>query len=134
MSGLNRMKPRNEKKNGVSVMGVSLLMMYLISGVLLLLLSALLYRFELSEGTVKIGIVAVYIVSGFVGGLLTGKQMQDKKYLWGLLTGSIYFLLLLILSFILKSGMGEEGSFDVVRILTTMVLCAVSAMAGGMLS
>jgi len=128
------MKPRNEKKNGVSVMGVSLLMMYLISGVLLLLLSALLYRFELSEGTVKIGIVAVYIVSGFVGGLLTGKQMQDKKYLWGLLTGSIYFLLLLILSFILKSGMGEEGSFDVVRILTTMVLCAVSAMAGGMLS
>ena len=131
---LSRMKARNEKKNGITVMGVALLVMYLISGILLLLLAALLYRFELSEGTVKVGIVAIYIVSGFVGGFLIGKQMQDKKYLWGLLTGSCYFLLLFILSLFFKKGVGDVVEFDAVRILTTMILCAASSMAGGMVS
>lgn len=134
MMGLNRMKARNEKKNGISVMGVALLIMYLISGLLLLLLAALLYRFELSEGTVKVGIVAIYIISGFVGGFFVGKQMHDKKYLWGLLTGCTYFLLLFVLSLVFNKGTGEVVSFDAVRILTTMVLCAASSMAGGMIS
>lgn len=132
--GLNKMKARNEKKNGISVMGVALLIMYLISGLLLLLLAALLYRFELSEATVKVGIVVIYIITGFVGGFFIGKQMQDKKYLWGLLTGGIYFLLLFVLSLFLKNGMGEETTFEAVRIITTMVLCGVSSMAGGMVS
>ena len=134
MMGLSRMKARSEKKNGISVMGVALLIMYLISGILLLLLATLLYRFELNVGTVKVGIVAIYIISGFVGGFLIGKQMQDKKYLWGLLTGGTYFILLFILSLFLKKGMGGEITFDAVRILTTMALCAVSSMAGGMVS
>ena len=134
MMGLSRMKARNEKKNGISVMGVALLVMYLISGILLLLLAALLYRFELSEGTVKVGIVAIYIISGFVGGFFIGKQMQDKKYLWGLMAGSIYFLLLFILSLVFKNGTDEAVVFDAVRIITTMILCAVSSMAGGMVS
>ena len=60
--------------------------------------------------------------------------MQDKKYLWGLLTGGIYFLLLFVLSLFLKNGMGEETTFEAVRIITTMVLCGVSSMAGGMVS
>jgi len=132
--GLNKMKARNEKKSGISVMGVVLLIMYLISGLLLLLLAALLYRFELSEATVKVGIVVIYIITGFVGGFFIGKQMQDKKYLWGLLTGGIYFLLLFVLSLFLKNGMGEETTFEAVRIITTMVLCGVSSMAGGMVS
>jgi len=134
MIGLNRMKARNEKKNGISVMGVALLIMYLISGILLLLLATLLYHFELSEGTVKVGIVAIYIISGFLGGFFIGKQMQDKKYLWGLLTGGIYFLLLFLLSFFIEKGTGGEITFDAIRILTTMVLCGVSSMAGGMIS
>jgi len=128
------MKARNEKKNGISVMGVALLIMYLISGILLLLLATLLYHFELSEGTVKVGIVAIYIISGFLGGFFIGKQMQDKKYLWGLLTGGIYFLLLFLLSFFIEKGTGGEITFDAIRILTTMVLCGVSSMAGGMIS
>ena len=94
MKGLNRVKSRNEKKSPVMVIGITLGVMYLISGVLLLILSALLYNLELSEATVKIGIVAIYITSGCMGGLLIGRQMQDKKYLWGLLAGGGYFLLL----------------------------------------
>lgn len=128
------MRPRNEKKNPASVLGVTLIIMYMISGVMLLLLAVLLYYFELSEESVRIGVIVVYVVSGVAGGFLTGKQMQDKKYLWGLVVGGSYFALLFVLSLLVKAGMGETLAFDAVRILTTFVLCGVSGMAGGMIS
>ena len=131
---MNRMKARNERKNPVAVIGATLIAMYVISGVLLLLLAALLYSMELSEATVKIGVIATYIIAGFVGGFFMGKQMQDKKYLWGLLVGGIYFVLLFVMSFAVKTGMDETMALEPVRLLTTLLLCAVSGMAGGMLS
>ena len=115
-------------------LGVTIGIMYAISGVMLLLLAFLLYNFELSEATVKIGVVAIYILSGFVGGFLMGRQMQDKKYLWGIVVGVIYFALLFVLSLLMKVGAGEELTMEFVRILTTLLLCAVSGMAGGMIS
>ena len=115
-------------------MGLALFVMYAISGVLLLLLAFLLYNFELSEETVRIGVIAIYIASGFAGGFLIGRWMQDKKYLWGLMAGGVYYLLLFVLSFAVKQGMGEAVDFEAVRMLTTLVLCAVSSMAGGMIS
>lgn len=134
MNFLNRVKPRNEKKNPVSVLGITLIVMYLISGLLLLILSALLFQFELSEEVVKIGVIVIYIASGFAGGFLIGKQMQDKKYLWGLTAGGIYFVLLFILSLLVKQGTGEAIALEPMRMFTTLLLCAVSGMAGGMLS
>ena len=130
----NRIKARNEKKSPAVALGMALAMMYVVSGMLLLALSALLYNFELSEATVKIGVVAIYILSGFVGGFLMGRQMQDKKYLWGIVVGGIYFALLFVLSLVMKVGAGEELTMEFVRILTTLLLCAVSGMAGGMIS
>ena len=129
-----RLKPRNENANPVVNLALTLVVMYVISGGLLLLLSMGLYRMDLSEAVVRIGIVAIYIAAGFSGGLFIGKKMQDKKYLWGLISGALYFLLLFLVSLILKSGMSEEFIIEPVKILTTLILCAVSAMAGGMFS
>lgn len=130
----NRIKARNEKRSPMVTMGVTIAIMYAISGVMLLLLAFLLYNFELSEESVRIGVIVIYIVSGFVGGFLIGRWMQDKKYLWGLMAGGIYYVLLFALSFAIKQGMGEAMALDAVRMLTTLVLCAVSSMAGGMIS
>ena len=60
---MNRIKPRNEKKNPIAVTGLTLLVMYAVSGLLLLILSVLLYNFELSEETVRIGVIVIYIAS-----------------------------------------------------------------------
>lgn len=134
MNVLNRIKPRNESKNPVSVMTATLVVMYLISGILLLLLALLLLKMDLSEEVVKIGVIAIYIISGFSGGFLIGKQMQDKKYLWGLLAGGVYFILLFLLSLLVKQGMGEAMALEPMRLFTTIILCMVSSMAGGMIS
>ena len=134
MNVMTKMKPRNEKKSPVIAMSLTIAVMYVVSAVFLLLLAFLLYQMELTEEVVKIGIIVIYIISGFSGGFLIGKQMQDKRYLWGLLAGTVYYVLLFLISLLAKQGMTEEMLIDPIRIVTTLFLCAASGMAGGMLS
>jgi putative membrane protein (TIGR04086 family) len=129
-----RLKARNEKTNPCVMLSVILAVMFVISGILLLLLAWGLYQMDLSEAVVKIGVVAIYIIACFTGGFLLGRWIQDKKYLWGLLTGALYFVLLFVVSILLKKGMGEVLMEEPMRVLTTFALCTVSAMAGGMFS
>lgn len=105
-----------------------LLFMYLVTGALLLLLTLLLSKFQLSEGAVSIGIVVIYVVSGFLGGLMAGKRMKSRKFFWGMVMGACYFLVLTIGSIVFHKGLDLEMS----RFITTLVLCVASGMVGGM--
>jgi len=73
------MKTRDAKNNPVTAVLVSVLVMFLLSCLFLLLLAALLYKFDLSESAVKVGIVVIYIVSGVIGGFFMGKIMKTQK-------------------------------------------------------
>ena len=107
-----------------------IVMMYIITGILLLILAGILYKFEISENAVNIGIIIIYIVAGLVGGFVMGKLTESRKYLWGLLVGTLYFAILLVVSLVLHETI-EDGTMHFVM---TMVLCAASGMAGGMVS
>ena len=131
---MNQLKPRNEKKNPAGVIAVALIFMYAVSAILLFILAFLLYQMELTKEVVKIGIIVVYILSGFAGGIFAGRQIKDKKFLWGLLAGASYYVILLLFSLLVKQGMEEAVAAEPVRMLTTLLLCSVSGMAGGMLS
>ena len=131
---MNQLKARNEKKNPAGVLTLTVLFMYAVSAVLLFLLAFLLYQMELTKEVVKIGIIVIYIISGFAGGFFAGRQMKDKKYIWGLLAGGIYYIILILFSLLIKQGMGETVAVEPIRMVTTLMLCTVSGMAGGMLS
>lgn len=120
---------RNGKRN-MQVMWIlkALLACYLVTGMLLLLVAFLLYRFDLSEQMVTIGIVATYVISTLAGGFLAGKIKQERKILWGLLLGVLYFLLLLFIS------VGVYRTMEHQNLLTTALLCIGGGMLGGMLS
>ena len=107
-----------------------LVAMYVITGLLLVVLAALLGRVEMSDAAVSIGIIATYIVSCFAGGFLIGKKKKVKKYLWGLCVGASYFVVLLLGNLAVNRGLDGQ----LVHMLTTAVLCILSGMAGGMLS
>lgn len=107
-----------------------LLISYLITTGLLLLLALMLYRFNLSEKIVSISIIAIYIIVTFLAGFRTGKREGNKKFLWGLLIGTLYFAILIVISLIINHGMNAvSGNF-----FTVLALCAGSGMLGGMLS
>ena len=51
----------------------ALMAAYVVTGLLLLLLTLLVYKMEFSEEKVTAGITAIYVLSTFVGGLVIGK-------------------------------------------------------------
>ncbi len=103
---------------------------YMITLLALLLLAFLYYKFRFSEDIVSGGIVITYVAAGFLGGFLAGKKMKHKKFLWGLLMGVVYYVILILLSLAVNHGLANF-SMD---LMTTLVLCAGGGMLGGMLS
>ncbi len=103
---------------------------YLLTAGLLLLLALMLYRFGFSERVVSICIIVIYIVVTFLAGLIAGKRAGEKKFLWGLAMGCIYFLILTAVSLAVNKGMGD----DMGNLVTVFLLCGGSGMLGGMLS
>ncbi len=109
---------------------IFLLLSYLITLAGLMILAFLLYKIPMADSAVNIGIVMVYILSTFVSSFLCGKKQKCKKYLWGFLIGTGYFLVLLITSFFTGTSTLEAGS----NTITTYIICAGAGTLGGMLA
>lgn len=107
----------------------SLLASYIVTTALLLVLSFLLYKFDLDEQKVQIGILMIYIFSTFAGGIIIGKLTKVHRFVWGLLLGILYFVLLLLIS--IGVYRTTQGGADAV---IAFALCAAGGMLGGMVS
>ena len=102
---------------------------WVVTAMLLLLMALLLFKLELNESKISLGMNAVYVLSCFFGGLAAGKGGKKRKFLWGLLTGVIYFLVLFLLSW--KTGTERES---IRSFLLAAALCLGGGMLGGMIS
>lgn len=85
-------------KKTASDMVKSLLIAYVVTGIFLLILTLLLYKMGLSEQKVNIGVILIYVIATFSGGFVMGKLSMTHKFLWGLLTGVLYWGLLMLIS------------------------------------
>ena len=108
----------------------SLLASYIVTGILLLVLTFFMYKFELNEKIVSAVIVGIYVVSTLIGGVIIGKLTKSKRYLWGMVLGILYFVLLLLITL----GVYRTLNGDSVSIVTSLILCAGGGMTGGMIS
>ena len=107
-----------------------LLFAYLMTAGLLLLLALILYRFEIREQVVSVAIIAVYVIVTFLAGFIAGKKMGTRKFLWGLMMGALYFVILIVVSLSVNKGLsGNTNDF-----VTVMLLCSCGGMLGGMVS
>ena len=55
---------------------------WVVTALLLLLMALLLFKLELNESKVSLGMNAVYVLSCFFGGLAAGKGGKKRKFLW----------------------------------------------------
>ena len=108
----------------------TLFLMYAVTLILLLLLALILFKMEPQEIVCKIWLIAVYIISGLLGGFLIGKRRKSKKFLWGFFAGVLYFMILFAVSLLLYKGL----TGDFMHLITTMILCVASGTVGGMIS
>lgn len=125
-------KVMRKQESGIPWMylGLDLLGAYILTMVVLLILAWLLYRFRLSPGVINAGIIFTYVLTCFLAGNLAGRQMEKKRFLWGLIMGIAYFAVLLIISSVAGGGLGQIDD----TMFTTMLLCVGGGMLGGMLS
>ena len=121
---------RLEKNQKIKWLLKALHFSYVVTGISLLLLSVLLYKFEWNEHLVSAAIVAVYVLSTVVGGIVIGKLVRTRRFFWGLLLGNLYFILLLVITIILYRSLSGNG----LNMLTAWILCTGGGMTGGMIS
>lgn len=121
-------KMAREESWGLKMLS-TLLLMYVLTGVLLLLLALLLYRFQLNEKFVSAGIIGVYIFSGLIGGIIIGKKIGRRRFLWGLAAGTVYYLILFSGSAAMNHGLPE----NMTGMAAVWVMCSGAGMIGGML-
>lgn len=108
----------------------SLLISYVLSGILLAALAFALYKLHLKEGQVNLMVYAVYLITCLAGGFAAGKGIRQRRFFWGLLAGLFYFVVLFAVSWAMNIG----APIDMERSVTVMGICALGGTIGGMLS
>lgn len=109
---------------------VSLFGGYVVTFLGIVILAILLLMFQITENTVDVGILIIYILSGLSAGFIVGKRTGSRRILWGMVSGILYFLVLFMVSLILKQDMNDLGN----DLTTTVLICVGSGMLGGILS
>lgn len=95
----------------------------------IVILALLLLFFQISETTVEVGVLVIYALSGLGAGFVIGKRTKRKKFVWGMVSGAGYFLILFLVSLCLHSA-GELGNQPV----TAAIICMAAGTIGGMIS
>lgn len=119
-----------QQSNKIIYLLQGLLFSYIITAFILLLLSFLMLKLDLSGAVISAGIHLVYILSSFVGGFFIGKKMEEKKFLWGVLMGVFYFVVFLLITLF----MNRVNPIELGGLFTVFLICGFSGMLGGMLS
>ncbi len=108
----------------------SLIISYVITALILFLLAFLLYKFEIKESIVNAGIIVSYILSTFIGGFLVGKGTKERRFIWGIILGLLYFVIITAFSLVMNKEVFQEmGSMT-----TIFIMCIGGSMLGGMVS
>ena len=121
---------RKRVKNKIFPIIKTIVFMIISTAIMILLMTLLFYKAEIDENGIRIGAVITYLITTFIGGFIFGKVNESKKYLFGLMIGAVYFVLLIICSAMFGSG---ENMFSG-RMIIAMISCLSGGMLGGMIS
>lgn len=119
------------KKSGDALRFLIILVgMLVVSAFVLVLVTALMMKGHMNAGFVSGGVIAAYVVSALLGGFCIGQVKGKQKFLWGLLMGLCYFLVL----FLMGRMVYHPGAALDFQTVSSGMICAVAGMIGGMLA
>lgn len=100
------------------------------TALLIVVFAFVMFKFNISENIIALGVTVIYIISCGLGGFYIGRAMGERKFMWGLLIGALYLMVLLVLSAII----GGDKSLLSGNILSLVLLCLGGGTLGGMLA
>jgi putative membrane protein (TIGR04086 family) len=104
--------------------------MYILSGLLLVLLAYIVSKVEQQEAVARWGVIGIYVISCLAGGFVMGKWKKQRKFLWGMAAGFCYVAVLILIAVVMAGGTFPSVAF----MATALCICVFSGMLGGMLS
>ena len=107
----------------------ALLLSYAVTGILLLGLAFLLYKLELGESQINLGIMVIYILSCLTGGFYMGRKGKTRRFLWGMGLGFGYAALRWAVTYLTEHSAG-----DLKEAVLMFFICVLGGALGGMLS
>lgn len=107
----------------------SITVSYLLTAVMLLLLSFIMYKCKVSMSGANSGILASYVLSCLIGGFIFSGCLAQKKYLGGVLLGVVYFAVVYLVSAVWNQSIAAQMP----GMLTAFLICVFSGMLGGMI-
>lgn len=108
----------------------ALVLSFLVTTVILLALAFVMVKVQPESSQIRLAVLAVYAAATLVGGWYAGRKAERRKFLWGLLNGLLYFVLLTLASGIASQGIRSEPA----HFMVVLALCAAGGMLGGMVS
>ncbi len=124
-----KLKKNSEALNLAKMFLFAIIAALMVTGILLILAAVLLEKLGLTESQAKILIYGIYVASALLAGLIAGKWQREKKFMWGVLAGTVWFLVVLIAS-IVTNGM----VLNVKEFFPAAVCMLGGGMLGGMLA
>lgn len=107
-----------------------LLLEMIISMILIVCVSFVVMKMTPGIAVVKVLILLIYGISTFAGGYIVGKIMNRNKYLWGAISGILYYFVIVIISLIVK-GEIDTGT---VGLISGFIVSVAAGTIGGMIS
>lgn len=107
--------------------GKALVLSVLVTFFLLVVFALLMLQMGLDSSVVSKLMIVGYILAPAAGGFFLGKHKREKRYLWGILIGALYFVVFFLISVTTQNTNPQE-------LFWTMLPMLLGGMAGGMLS
>lgn len=104
----------------------TLVIAYVITGLLLLAIAFGLFRFHLSDWQTTAAIVVTYALSAFAGGYILARIEKNRRLLWGIGFGVLYFAVLAVASLIIGKGTGT----DMTALIRALIICGIAGGIG----
>ena len=108
----------------------SLVAAYIVTGLLLCLLAFIVLQSNTGTKMANLGITLTYIFASILAGMIIGKKIGKRKFLWGFFVGVLYFAILTLISVVFQEN---TVIFSTERI-TALFLCIAGGTLGGMLA
>lgn len=97
--------------------------------VLLLVIAFMMEKVGLSEKQAQLAVYAVYLLSALAAGFIAGKCKKEKKFMWGAVSGAVWFTVVLLVSLAL-----QELQTDMTALFPALACMVGGGMLGGMLA
>ena len=113
----------------IRVLVVSWLISAAVSGIGIVLAALIFCAVGEGQNRVSISGYVITVLSVLIGGIYAGHRMEHRRFLWGLISGAMYYVILCLIS--VASGCMDASGWQFC--LPFVLLCLGSGMLGGMI-